>query len=92
METYMASYTILRIEAAPGDPPRAVEQLNGDLLVPVAAREMIAQALLRAEEALPRDRADELAQLRDARRLLGIVRVDLARQTLLANLRKIRAV
>jgi hypothetical protein len=88
----MASYTILRIEAAPGDPPRAIEQLNGDLLVPVAARELIAQALLSAEGALSRDRADELARLEDARRLLGIVRVDTARQTLLANLGKIRPV
>jgi hypothetical protein len=58
----------------------------------VAARELIAQALLRAEDALPRDRTDELARIEDARRLLGIVRVDMARQTLLANLRKIRPV
>lgn len=89
----MASpYPILRIEAAPDDPPRAIEQLNGDLLVPVAARDLIAQALLLAEDALPRDRADELAKLEHARRLLGIVRVDIARQTLLANLAKIRPV
>jgi len=88
----MASYTILRIEAAPGDPPRAIEQLNGDLLLPVAAREILAEALLHAEDALPRDRADELARLGDARRLLGIVRIDMARQTLLVNLGKIRPV
>ncbi|MGZ5786231.1 MAG: hypothetical protein ACXWJM_09955 [Ramlibacter sp.] len=87
-----SSYLILKIEAAPGDPPRAVEQINGDLLVPAAARPLIAQALLLAEDALLQDRTDELARLQDARRLLGIVRVDNARQTLLANLGKIRPV
>jgi hypothetical protein len=89
----MASpYLILKIEAAPGDPPRAIEQLNGDLLLPAAARPLIAQALLRAEQALPRDRADELARLEQVRRLLGIVRVDIAKQTLLGNLGKVRPV
>jgi hypothetical protein len=89
----MASqYPILRIEAAPGDPPRAVEQLNGDLLVPAAARALLAQALLRAQDAMPKECAEELARLEDARRLLGIVRIDTARQTLLANLGKIRPV
>ena len=88
----VSPYPILRIEAAPGDPPRAIEQLNGDLLVPAAARPLIAQALLRAEEALHADRTDELARLVQARRLLGVVRIDTARQTLLANLGKIRPV
>ena len=85
-------YPILKIEAAPGDPPRAVEQLNGDLLVPAAARPVIEQALLRAEEALPRDCASERGRLTHARRLLGIKRVDAAKQTLLSNLRKVRPV
>jgi hypothetical protein len=89
----MASpYPILKIEAAPGDPPRAVEQINGDLLVPAAARPLIAQALLRAQEALPQTCAEELERLEHARRLLGIVRIDLARQTMLANLGKVRPV
>ena len=89
----MASqYPILNIEAAPGDPPRAVEQLNGDLLVPAAARPLIAQALLLALEAVPPDRRDELTRLEHVRRLLGIVRIDRAKQTLLANLGRIRPV
>jgi hypothetical protein len=89
----MASqYPILNIQAAPGDPPRAVEQLNGDLLVPFAARPLIAQALLQAQEALPRQCTDELARLEHARRLLGIVRVDTAALTLRANLEKIRPI
>ncbi|HWI78908.1 MAG TPA: hypothetical protein VNS31_06900 [Ramlibacter sp.] len=89
----MASqYPILNIEAAPGDPPRAVEQLNGDLLVPAAARTLIAQALLLAEDALPDGRTEELARLAHVRCLLGVVRIDTARQTLLANLGKIRPV
>jgi hypothetical protein len=89
----MASlYPILKIEAAPGDPPRAVEQINGDLLVPAAARPLIAQALLLAQDALPRNCVEELDRLEEARRLLGIVRIDLARQTMLANLGKVRPV
>jgi hypothetical protein len=89
----MASqYPILNIEAAPGDPPRAVEQLNGDLLVPAAARPLIAQALLLAQEALSPERTDDSSRLEHACRLLGVVRIDTAQQTLLANLGKIRPV
>jgi hypothetical protein len=78
----MASpYPILNIEAAPGDPPRAVEQINGDLLVPMAARPLLAKAVLLAQDALPAHCGDELARLDEAPRLLGIVRVDPARQT-----------
>ena len=85
-------YPILSIEAAPGDPPRAIEQLNGDLLVPAAARPVIAQALLLAQESLAPDRAEELARLEDARRLLAIEPIDTDRQTLAANLGKVRPV
>jgi hypothetical protein len=89
----MASqYPILNIERAPGDPPRAVEQLNGDLLVPASARPLLAQAVLLAQQAIPQDRTDELARLEQVRRLLGVVRVDTAKQTLLANLGKIQPV
>jgi hypothetical protein len=89
----MASqYPILNIEAAPGDPPRAIEQLNGDLLVPAAARPLIAQALLLAQEALSPDRTDDAERLEHACRLLAVVRIDTAQQTLLANLGKIRPV
>ena len=83
---------ILRIEAAPGDAPLAVEQLNGDLLVPAAARPVVEQALLRAEEALPQDRHDELAALEHARALLGIEKPDTHRETLLANLLKVKPI
>jgi len=85
-------YPILNIEAAPGDRPRAVEQLNGDLLLPAAARPLVAKAMLLAQAALPRDRTDEMAQLEQLRCLLGLTPVDTARQTLLANLGKIRPI
>jgi hypothetical protein len=89
----MASqYPILNIERAPGDSPRAVEQLNGDLLVPANARPLLAQAVLLAQEAIPLECTEELARLEQVRRLLGVVRVDTAKQTLLANLGKIRPV
>ena len=83
-------YLIFGIEAAPGDKPRAVEQVNGDLLLPAAGRPILEQALLLAEAALPRDRTAELEALVDARRLLGVEKVDTERQALLANLMKVR--
>jgi hypothetical protein len=83
---------ILKIEAAPGDAPLAVEQLNGDLLLPANARPVLEQALLMAEDALPESNSAELAALVHARRLLGIEKVDTAKETLLSNLLKIRAI
>jgi hypothetical protein len=83
-------YLIFGIEAAPGDKPRAVEQINGDLLLPAAGRPILEEALLLAEAALPRDRTAERAALADARQLLGIVKVDTEREALLANLMKVR--
>jgi hypothetical protein len=67
---------IIGIQYAPDDEPRAVEQLNGDLLLPSAGRPLIEQALLMAEEALPDECAVELKALDDARRMLGIQKVD----------------
>jgi hypothetical protein len=83
-------YLIFGIEAAPGDKPRAVEQINGDLLLPAAGRPILEEALLLAEAALSQDRIAELEALADARRLLGIVKVDPEQETLLANLMKVR--
>jgi hypothetical protein len=83
-------YLIFGIEAAPGDRPRALEQINGDLLLPAAGRPLLERALLLAEEALPRECAAELKALADARQLLGIAKVDAGREAVLANLLKVR--
>ncbi|MDB5870899.1 MAG: hypothetical protein JWQ07_341 [Ramlibacter sp.] len=83
--------TIYRIEAAPGDAPRAVEQPNGDLLVPADVRPLIAQALLQAELALAKDQQVDLPSLKQARRLLGIEQPDTRRQWL-ANLYRVRPI
>lgn len=83
---------IIGIEFVPGDEPRAVEQLNGDLLVPAAARPTLEQALLMAEEALPAERRAELNALADVRRMLGIPKVDAQRERELAQLLVVRAI
>lgn len=89
----MASQSpVLKIEAAPGDAPRAIEQLDGDLLVPAGARPVLERALLLAEQALAPSQREELAALAQARLLLGIERVDTARQTMLANLVRVRRI
>jgi hypothetical protein len=80
---------ILAIEIAPGDEPRAVEQVNGDLLLPAAGRPALEKALLLAEDALPQECRDELRALADARRLLGIAKPDKERDRLLADLLKV---
>src|SRR4051812_47246548 len=77
--TMATQYLIFGIEAAPGDKPRALEQINGDLLLPAAGRPLLEQAILLAEQALPADRTAELEALADARQLLGIVKVDTER-------------
>ena len=77
---------IFAIEFAPGDELRAVEQVNGDLLVPCAARPQMEAALLKAEEALPKDCKEELQMLADVRRLLGIVKPDREKERLMAHL------
>jgi hypothetical protein len=89
----MASQTvIIGIELAQGDEPRAVEQLNGDLLLPAAGRPMLEQALLMAEEALPDECRVELKALEDARRLLGIRKVDVEQERELAQLLTVRPI
>jgi len=88
----MASETPITIEFAPDDEPRAVEQLNGDLLLPAAGRPVLEAALAMAEEALPDECKVELQALGDARRLLGIPKVDLARERELQQLLLIRPI
>jgi hypothetical protein len=89
----MASQTlIIGIEFAQGDEPRAVEQLNGDLLLPAAGRPLLEQALLMAEEALPDECRVELKALADARRLLGIQKVDVEHQRELEQLLLVRPI
>jgi hypothetical protein len=80
---------ILRIEIAPGDAPRAVEQLNGDLLVPGPARPTLERALRMAEDALMEGHEEERAVLAAARKLLGIVVRDTP-DRVAANLLKVR--
>ena len=87
----MTRETIFRIESAPGDAPRAVEQPNGDLLVPANVRPLIAQALLQAELALKDQQATGLPSLAQARRLLGIELPDL-RRNWLTNLYRIKPI
>jgi hypothetical protein len=83
--------TIYRIEEAPGDFPRAVEQPNGDLLLPSNARPLLRQALAKAEQAMERDPKAGLAALKEASRLLGIVREE-KQPAWLMNLFKVRAI
>ena len=85
-------FPILNIEFAPGDAPRAVEQVNGDLLLPAACRPTLEQALLMAEDVLDEGHENERAALAAARRLLGVERVDREMQTVQANLLKVAAI
>jgi hypothetical protein len=63
---------ILSIETVPGDSPRGIEQPNGDLLLPAAARPLIEQALLKAELALLIHQYCERAAIIEAKRLLNV--------------------
>lgn len=83
---------VIAIELAPGDHPRAVEQLNGDLLLPAEGRPALERALLMAERALPAECQVELQALEDARRLLGLRKVDTDRERELAQLLFVRAI
>jgi hypothetical protein len=84
--------TPIGIELAPGDEPRAVEQLNGDLLVPSSARPLLEATLLMAEEALPEECQVELRAIEAARRLLNIEKVDLERERELAQMLLVRPI
>jgi hypothetical protein len=88
----MADTPILGIELAPDDEPRAVEQLNGDLLLPATGRPMLELALLLAQEALPEECEIERKALGDACRLLGIAKVDAARERELEQLLLVRPI
>ena len=86
----MATQTLIfGIRLEPGDEPRAVEQVNGDLLLPSVGRPALEKALLMAEDALPPECKAELQALADARRLLGVRKPDREREQLLVNLTKI---
>ena len=86
----MATQTLIfGIQLAPGDEPRALEQVNGDLLVPRAGRPALEQALLMAEDALPPECKAELQALVDARRLLGIAKPDRAKEKFQQDLLKV---
>jgi hypothetical protein len=89
----MATQTLIfGIELAPGDEPRAVEQVNGDLLLPSAGRPALEKALLMAEDALPADCKDQIKALQDARRLLGIRKPDPEQDRLRAQLLTVRQI
>jgi hypothetical protein len=83
---------IFGIELAPGDKPVAVEQVNGDLLIPSSGRARLEQALLLAEDALPAACKAELKALVEARRLLGVAKPDREKDRLHAQLLKIAAI
>jgi len=83
---------ILSIEAVPGDPLRAAEQPNGDLLLPASARPVVEAALLAAEQALAASTGPERETLAQAKRLLGIEEVDVEQEGLARNLLKVNAI
>ena len=83
--------TIFRIERAPGDAPRAVEQPNGDLLLPAQVRQVVAELLSKTEADVAADPAAALARLDQARRLLAIDPPH-REPAVLRNLLKVRAI
>ncbi|HEY8049406.1 MAG TPA: hypothetical protein VIE63_09555 [Ramlibacter sp.] len=86
----MATQTLIfGIQLAANDEPRAVEQINGDVLVPAAGRPTLEKALLMAEDALPPECKAELQALVDARRLLGVAKPDRAKDKLRCDLLKL---
>ena len=90
--TILLETFIFGIELAPGDMPRAVEQVNGDLLVPSAGRARLEKALLMAEEALPAECRAELQALVEARRLLGVKKPDREKERMHGQLLKVAAI
>ncbi|HUR87552.1 MAG TPA: hypothetical protein VMZ74_00560 [Ramlibacter sp.] len=86
----MATQTLIfGIELAPGEEPRAFEQVNGDLLLPAAGRPTLEKALLLAEDALPPECRDELRALVEARRMLGVAKPDRKKERLQRDLLKV---
>jgi hypothetical protein len=84
---------LLTIEIAPGDALLAMEQLDGALLIPAAARPVIERALLLAQQSLTPAQSDEFDALSHAMQLLGIEPVvDTGEQALLANLLVVRPI
>jgi hypothetical protein len=87
----MSQQTIFSLESAPGDAPRAIEQPNGDLLLPANVRPLLAQALVEAEQALAQGKPVDPAVLKRARQLLGVEMPD-TRRTWLGNLFRVRPI
>jgi hypothetical protein len=87
-----SEFLILSIEAAPGDPLRAIEQPNGDLLLPAGVRPAVEAALLAVEQALVSGLAPELDALAQAKRLLGMEHVDLRQDLEARNLLKVQQI
>ncbi len=87
----MSKPVIFSLETVPGDAPKAVEQPNGDLLLPANVRPLLAQALVAAEQALADGKPVDLSLLRRARQLLGVDMPD-RKRTWLGNLYRIRAI
>lgn len=83
--------TIFSLESAPGDAPKALEQPNGDLLLPANVRPLLAQALVAAEQAIAEGKPVDASMLQRARQLLGVEMPD-ARRTWLGNLYRIRPI
>ena len=87
----MSQPTIFSLESAPGDAPKAIEQPNGDLLLPANVRPLLAQALVAAEQALTDGKPVDPAVLQHARQLLGVEMPD-RKRTWLGNLYRVRPI
>ena len=87
----MTKPVIFSLESAPGDSPKAVEQPNGDLLLPANVRPLLAQALVAAEQALADGKPVDPSVLQRARQLLGVEMPD-RKRTWLGNLYRVRPI
>jgi hypothetical protein len=87
----MSQQTIFSLESAPGDAPKAVEQPNGDLLLPANVRPLLAQALVAAEQAASEGKPVDPSLLKRARQLLGVEMPDTSRKWL-GNLFRVRPI
>lgn len=65
-------HVLFSIESAPGDPPAAVEQPNGDLLVPAEVRSVIACMMQVAELALEPGQVRGFEAFAQLKRLLAL--------------------
>ncbi|MBE7938975.1 MULTISPECIES: hypothetical protein [Ramlibacter] len=82
---------LLKIQRVPGDPPRAMEQIDGDLLVPAQARPVLERLLRTAVQGLPPGEPERLA-LVQACVLLGVEPGPAPQSPGSANLLKVRPI